>query len=104
MSKLTVKKTQYWKLQDGEVCDVSQLPPQIQQQVEIFDSIREDLTDIKYQEQVYSLALAAKNEQLEQIISSIVNAQKQQADQQAPAAPQQTSQDVTQDVTDTVEE
>jgi len=84
MSKLKVSKTTYWKLESGEVYNLDDLPVQVVQQIEIYDSIREDLTDIKYQEQVFGLALATKRQQLEAIISSMAKAAQQNATKETP--------------------
>ena len=77
MSKLKMSKTTYWKMRNGEVVSVDQLPQTILQHIEIFDAMREDLTDIKYQEQVYSIALATKKQQIEQILSGLLEHQTQ---------------------------
>lgn len=92
MSKLKVSKTLYWKTAAGDVVELDDLPGSIRQQIEIFDAMREDLTDIKYQEQVYSLALSAKKQQIDQILASMANAQAAQAAQEnsAPAQSEQT--------------
>jgi len=99
MSKLKVSKTLYWKTENGEVINLDDLPGNVQQQIEIFDAMREDLTDIKYQEQVYSLALATKKHQIEQIIVGMINAQAQQG-----AAAQASSQTADMEVSASTEE
>jgi len=81
MSKIKISKTHYWKTENGRVINLDDLPGSVKQHIEIFDAIRKDLTDIKYQEQVYSLALATKKQQIEQIIAAMINAHTKQEEQ-----------------------
>jgi len=88
MGKISISKTLYWRTETGKVITIEDLPANVRQQVEIFDAIRADLTDIKYQEQVYSLALATKKNQIEQIMEAMINVQEQQdSTSQTPNSP-----------------
>ena len=86
MSKLRVSKTNFWKTEGGDVFNLEELPSSVQQQIEIYDVIRQDLADCKYQEQVLSMAAAMKKQQLDAIINSIASAQSAQKNQEKEVA------------------
>lgn len=78
MSKLKITKTTFWQTESGQTVSLDKLPPAVMQQVEIYDAMRQDLTDIKYQEQVYTLSLAAKRQHVEMLIVQLLKSQEEQ--------------------------
>jgi len=59
--------TNIWKVKDRVVLR-EELPTEIQKHVELYDRMKEDLADIQYKQQIYSMALAVKKSQIDNMV------------------------------------